>query len=455
MTAGPSGGPARIESEVSRLLNLHDGPHALPHIVAFGGAAIPALECVLRGPSQAVYHPRCWAADALASIGGSLAAQALLRALDDSVHRDPAPLAREAEDVVVGCVAEHLSAIAPSAQTISALANALECRAYVGCVRALGRLRAVKALPLLVRSLFDDSTREAAVEALRRLGPAAIAPVVDAVGDLYRVNGIEPPTHIDGRAAAAVLLGTLLHQNPLVAEALRDRALSGLRHALRDSQRRVRAAAALSLIRAEDRVRTAIRVLVRALDEPDRRRLTPILRTLNRLGPRIEPALFEVMASHEIGERATRRLRHAVWLAGQLHTAASAAALSRMRSVEDTALRRAIIAALDRNTATPPEALEHYLADGDVGVRRHAVQALHQREALSVPRALLLLGDPDKQIRTLAALCLSRHPASSRRALRRAVLALGAPLKGLYPRLRLLYHGLLWRCRGIRRPPHR
>ena len=28
----------------------------------------------------------------------------------------------------------------------------------------------------------------------------------------------------------------------------------------------------------------------------------------------------------EIGERATRRLRHAVWLAGQLHTAASAAA---------------------------------------------------------------------------------------------------------------------------------
>jgi hypothetical protein len=80
MTQDHSATLSQVESEVSRLLNLHEGPGALANVVALGGAAIPALEHLLRGPSQAVYHPRCWAADALAAIGGSQAIQALVRA---------------------------------------------------------------------------------------------------------------------------------------------------------------------------------------------------------------------------------------------------------------------------------------------------------------------------------------------------------------------------------------
>lgn len=42
--------------DVNRLLDLHDGPRALPNILAWGESAIPALERVLRGPSQALHR---------------------------------------------------------------------------------------------------------------------------------------------------------------------------------------------------------------------------------------------------------------------------------------------------------------------------------------------------------------------------------------------------------------
>ncbi len=317
-------------------------------------------------------------------------------------------------------------------------------------------MRAWRALPLLIRSLFEDATREPAAEALRQLGAVCIPPVARAVQDVRRASKIEPPTHIDGRAAAAVLLGTLLQQNPAILETVRQRALTRLRHGLHDAQRRVRVSAALSLIRCEDSVPTAIRVLVRALDEPDRRRLTPILRTLTRLGPRIEPALFEILASDESSERAARRRRHAVWLAGQLGTAAASEALSRVRAPQDTALRLGVIAALDHHGATQPATLEHYLEDTDVGVRRRAVRALRQRESLSFPRAVILLGDRDHDIRYQAMQCLSQDPVAARHAVHRALLCLGAPARGLRPRLRLLYYGVMWRWReALRRTDRR
>jgi HEAT repeat protein len=99
--ADPAIAEAAVQSEVDCLLNLHEGPRAVSRIVSLGERAIPALERVLRGPSQALYHSRCWAADALAAIGGPAACQALIRALNDSAHRTPSPVAQEAEDTVV------------------------------------------------------------------------------------------------------------------------------------------------------------------------------------------------------------------------------------------------------------------------------------------------------------------------------------------------------------------
>jgi hypothetical protein len=120
-----------------------------------------------------------------------------------------------------------------------------------------------------------------------------------------------------------------------------------------------------------------------------------------------------------------------------------------VRAAQDTALRLVLIAALDRNGATQPAALEHYLEDADVGVRRRAVLALYHREALSIQRAVMLLGDPDREIRQLGAQCLSQDPVTARPALRRTVLSLGAPLQGLAPRVRLLYYGVMWRWGGV------
>lgn len=439
-----------IAAEVARLLNLHEGPEALPNIIGLGEGAIAPLEAVLRGPSQALHHSRCWAADALAAIDGPMARECLLRALHDSVTRNPPAQAREAEDTVVSCIAEHLGN-SPDSEVVDALLSALHLRPYPGCVRALARSRDPRAIPLLVRSLFEDATRGAAMEALRRMGPRAVPALAAALGAIPNLNDLEPPTHIDGRAAAATVLGTWVAEEQRLVEDHRVLLQRALGAAVHDRQRSVRVAAALSVIRGSSGFRPAIRVLVRALDDPDWRRATPIVHALVRLGGRIESPLLEAITAKSTTERVDRRRRRAIWIAGQLGTPRVTEVLSTLSPPGGAPVRLAIVTALDRIASANSAVLQRYLEDPDAAVRRQALHALQRRLALSVERAVLLMGDRDLGIRKLAAATLREQPALARAALGQAVISFGMSLHGWRARLRLSWNAMRWLANSARR----
>ncbi len=163
-------------SLVDRFRNLHDGPLVFHEVVRFADAAVPALEILVRGPSDAVHQPRCLAADALAAIGSSAAVHALIRALLDAVGRDPSPTLLEAESLLVNHIAEHLTRFSRPEVT-EALLAALRHRRYPYCAAALGLTGDPRAIPLLVECLYEDAARPAATGALRRFGLITLEPL--------------------------------------------------------------------------------------------------------------------------------------------------------------------------------------------------------------------------------------------------------------------------------------
>lgn len=205
MSPIPAANPAPL---VQRLNNLHDGLLVLPEVIRLGDAAIGPLEALLRGPSQALHHARSLAADALAAIGTPAATAALVRALRDSIERDPEPVLLEAESILVNHIAAHLAQRRENAFT-EVLIEALSRRAYPACARALGELHEPRAIPLLIECLHDDAARAAAVAALRGLGPAASEALARTLAVRELRGGLEPPSYLDGRVAAARLLGEI------------------------------------------------------------------------------------------------------------------------------------------------------------------------------------------------------------------------------------------------------
>jgi HEAT repeat protein len=268
------------EPLIARLRNLHDGPLVVHEVVRLGDEVIPSLERLLRAAPDAVYHPRCLAADALAAIGTLAAITALIRGLLDSSGRDLPPILLEAESVLVNNIADHLGGF-PGREVADALLVALERRRYPYCASALGRLREARAIPLLIECLYEDTARLAAMGALRRFGEAARQPLVRALRQAPQRGVLEPPGRTDGRAASAGLLGELAG-----ARAGDDRivicALSG---ALHDPQRPVRVEAALWLVRCGAPAwPEAVRVLSAALPEENWARAREIIETLAGAG---------------------------------------------------------------------------------------------------------------------------------------------------------------------------
>jgi HEAT repeat protein len=359
----PSTSPIDPEQEaglsaLGRLRGLYDGESAIPEIVARGVAAVPSLEALLRGPSEALYHSRCWAADALACIGGDTAIAALTRALRDSGTRVLRPVLQEAEDVVVYRTAEHLTLYPQSAVT-GALLEALRHRPNSGCVRTPGRLGSEQAIPDLVHCLSEDATRSAAVAALRETGPTCTLQLARLVADNTTPSGVESPSHVDGRAAAAGLLGEWLNcSQPKTA------ARNSLTLALADPQRLVRIAAAIALSQGDTRdVARALPLLIDALDDPDWRQAESIMSTLRGLAPRTSSRLaFEVMHS-EPGESARRRRHRAISLLGSLSSPATQRLLACLADDHDQEMRLTAVWALATNQTCPIERLTSFLAD--------------------------------------------------------------------------------------------
>ncbi len=350
---------------VAQLVDLHGGARVLPAIVSLGDAAVPALESFLRGPSQQLYHMRVRAADALGAIGSNLAIAALIRALRDSVAREPEPLCREAEGVIVGRIADQLDHHR-SAAVVEALLDALRARPYPACARLLGEMRDPRAISLLIQCLHEDAARAAAMGALLRFGRAAVAPLRATLATPHVVHELEPPTWIDGRAAAATLLGELGDIRPLIS-------------ALDDQQRSVRLAAAMALTGCHGALSDhALRVLLQGLDDPDWSRAESIMHELEHVGPRIGRSLESMLEDHAGDEAATRRHRRAAVLAGRLGLQAAAPALGALSCAIDPQLRIAAIDALATIARSDDTHLARFLSDPEIGIAARAIIALNR-----------------------------------------------------------------------------
>jgi HEAT repeat protein len=348
------------------LQDLHAGPLVLAEIISLGETAIAPLEVFLRGASQSLYHPRALAVDALAAIGGDNSIAALIRALRDSIARKLDALRNEAEDVVISRIVEHLSEYGGPAVT-EAILDALRARPYPACARALGQVGDARAIPLLVHCLYEDAARNAAMESLRRCGPAAVADLRAALATPSFVYGMEAPTHIDGRIAATTLLGELGDRDSLI-------------RALDDRQRSVRIAAALGLAAGRSEVPgRAIELLLDGLDDPDWARVQTIMEALMNVGPSIVDLLGKILTQDATDEGSQRRRRHAAVLAGRLGLPAAAAWLAALSSASDSRLRLAAISALAQIGAPDERQLAQFLADADLAVARCAFYALQSR----------------------------------------------------------------------------
>jgi len=411
----------------------------LPQVLRLGPSAVPLLESVLRGPSGAIHHARCLAADGLGAIRAPSATEALIRALRDSVARELDPVSLEAECVVVNCIAEHLSH-RPGSDVTQALVEALSVRAYPLCALALAQRRDLRAISLLTKCLNDDTARSAALYALRCYGRAACPALIGLLLDGQYSDGTEAPSQIDGRVAAARLLGELAHAGPAPAGAL-----FALRAALNDPQRPVRIEAALSLSRQDGELLQApAAVLTEALDEPNWARAQAIMQTLLHIGPSAGLIVSKAIAAPAQDEQARRRRLRAVIIAGDLRLSSAVPLLASLSYVTDRQLRLAAVTALAQVPEAGKRSLERFLFDREGSVRLRALEGLHERGALDPSRLAILLGDSDRTVRRAAEQFLSEQGSSALDPLKRIVCSFGSPLQGLRHRARLWWYACLW-----------
>jgi HEAT repeat protein len=293
------------ETVVARLRDLREGQAVVLQAVRLGIGAVPPLESLLRGPSEPVFQPRCLAADALAAIGGRAALDALLAALEDSIHRDLSPVLRLSEDAVANRIAEHLGRC-DDPRVREALLSALRVRPYAECARSLGRLREARAVPLLVGCLYDDFAREAARDALVELGSVSIPALSRVLLEPRDEPGLEGSIRVAARVAAAEALGRI--------------GVTEAEHAL---------------LAARNDPEKAVRIAAWALGDPERAIRHSSNHALLRMGAATVPALREAVEQARSGPGGLlRRWRVRRLAAHALRTVVRVAALDAPRSRE-------------------------------------------------------------------------------------------------------------------------
>lgn len=432
----PHDDPPTVGEEVALLQNLHEGERSIPRIIAWGDLAVPALESLLRGPSQMVPHSRCWAADALAGIGSAAAINALICGLRDASTRRLPPAPQEAEAVVIGRIAEHLSVV-PGATVSDALLEALQRHpTSPSCVHAVGLRLEERALPLLAACLFDDASRAAAINALKRYGSRAIPYVIAAATAPPVGVGLESFIHVDGRQAAAQFLGCCLNgSEPATAEQL-ELLRAALLNALQDPQHTVRLVAALALSRVDiDQPDSVVEILISALATVAWPQLESVMTGIQSLGTRATAAVSRVIADSD--SRGPQRLR-AVVLAGKMNACRCAPLLAALSTEADGRLRLEAARALARmRPRIENSLLVRFLADPSARVRRTVFVALSRAHALEMESVLLSLADSDRHIQHVARSILRNQSNQARPLLVQALRSGGLPARGLRARWRL------------------
>ena len=379
---------SRIDEIVETLRDLRDGSRHLPDVVTLGDLAVPALERMLRGPTESVPDARCLAADALGVIRSETSVDALVRALDDSTARELDPVLEHAEYVVINRIAENLGT-ARSTRSVPSLVRALEHRAYPACATALGQLGDACAIPLLVRRLCSDVTREPAQNALRAFARDAVRSELE----MLMASGRRDERIDDawGRSAAVDLLAEMAAEVPL-------------RRALFDPSREVRFAAATALARTASSVRRPeIAVLVDELGARDWRCADEAARALTALGPSATEAL-----THALDRASGKQVLRIIDVLCVASDGRALTAIGTLASHTDPSVRLYAVETVARSdTAAATRTLACFIHDDEREIRLRAAHALAARGSGALESLLNLRHDNDARVRAVARAALA------------------------------------------------
>lgn len=195
-----------VQALIRQLETLRDGEKAVEDLVAAGRPAIEPLKRFLfEGAPGVTYQPRQNAIQALAGLG---ATDVLLEYLKHK--RDiPDPQTRLAEEAVEITAARALkNHLTP--EVVAVMLEIMTERLQVGVVEALGEGRCIEALPYFIKALEDDICRNAAEEALLKLGDRARSALLETALSPAPSLSEESPSSLLRRRGALRLLERML-----------------------------------------------------------------------------------------------------------------------------------------------------------------------------------------------------------------------------------------------------
>jgi hypothetical protein len=166
---------SRVEQAITKLKSFGEGDAGVLDAIACGQDAVPALRAILfERERSGLYQARCRAVGALAALHAYDALIEFLRA--ERTISDP--VERLGEDAVINAAALALANIREQ-QMFELLLMLARRPALTGVIGALGAFARAEAIPALIDALGEDASRHTAEAALRKLGPAARAALVN------------------------------------------------------------------------------------------------------------------------------------------------------------------------------------------------------------------------------------------------------------------------------------
>ncbi len=311
-----------IESLVRDLESLRGGSTAAAALVGCGQRAIgPLREFLLEGAPNSIFQPRQLAVETLAELGGK---DVLIEYLLQS-RKVSDPVIRFGEDAVLSTAARELSRW-NTEEAFEALQKLSQERLLPGVVESLGNFGRESSVPYFLWALGDGVCREAAEEALRKIGESARRYLLLAARSTNAPEGNEISSSLQRRRTALKLLGDLPPQpsdweklRPLLnnkdAEVVvraarialticprdeRERAIKGLIEVLPAAHSFVRAEAKTCLTENYGVARSFVEMEVnrRQKASPKEQATDDVLRLLVNLKWQMEPSDRE-KASHE------------------------------------------------------------------------------------------------------------------------------------------------------------
>ncbi len=276
-----------IEDLVRGLDNLRWNLRVQIEIFALGECAVPALVRFLHQLPSQFPDGRVLAAEALGRIGGEVALQGLLSALNSTKLSDLGPVVRLAEEAVQDAVARELGRIGDR-RAVPTLIESLRASRLIGAAEALVQFHEVSAIPSLIEGLEDAFKRDRFALVIQEMGTDAIPFLIETLGRRHLYDGQELLPSLERRAKALELLARLGARE----------AIGAVRTALEDPSDVVRTEAALAYVvvaDSKDDLLEAVPALLAGLTHQDFVRRDRCAEALVGIGPQCLPVLRQAM----------------------------------------------------------------------------------------------------------------------------------------------------------------